>query len=128
MHHGGRAALDDVGWTTGRWNGVQAYSDSKLLLTALAAAVARRWPDVLTNSVDPGWVPTRMGGPRASDDLEQGHVTQVWLATADDHAANVSGNYWYHRAPQDPAPAVHDRTFQDATLDALSRRTGVILR
>src|SRR5437868_6269252 len=28
------------------------------VLTALAVAVARLWPDVFSNAVDPGWVPT----------------------------------------------------------------------
>jgi len=45
-----------------RWDASQAYSDSKLYVTALAFAVVRRWPDVLSNAVDPGWVPTKMGG------------------------------------------------------------------
>ena len=88
MHTSGRTSLDDLDWTTRRWNGTQAYCDSKLLVTTLAAAVARHWPDVRSNAVDPGWVPTRMGGPHASDDLELGHDTQVWLATSDDPAAN----------------------------------------
>ncbi len=63
MHTSGRANLDDLDWRQRRWNGTQAYCDSKLLVTTLAAAVARYWPDVRSNVVDPGWVPTRMGGP-----------------------------------------------------------------
>ena len=74
--------------TDRRWNGTQAYCDSKLLVTTLAAAVARHWPDVHSNAVDPGWVPTRMGGPHATDDLALGHDTQVWLATSDEPAAS----------------------------------------
>src|SRR4051812_20703993 len=56
----GRARLTGIDWS-GRTTG--SYSDSKLFVTTLAAAVARIWPDVLSNAVDPGWVPTRMGGP-----------------------------------------------------------------
>src|SRR3954465_14128651 len=44
-------------------------------------AVARLWPDVYGNAVDPGWVPTRMGGSGAPDDLRLGHLTQEWLGT-----------------------------------------------
>ena len=77
-----------------------------------------------SNAVDPGWVPTRMGGPGATDDLALGHDTQVWLATSDDPAANTTGQYWYHRRTQPPAPAVHDTTFQDALLDKLTGITG----
>jgi NAD(P)-dependent dehydrogenase (short-subunit alcohol dehydrogenase family) len=123
MHVAGRATLDDIDWTNRPWDGVQAYSDSKLLVTALAAAVARRWPDVCSNAVDPGWVPTRMGGPSASDNLTLGHQTQVWLATSDDRAATVSGKYWYHQRTQDSAPAVRDVAFQDAILRELERIT-----
>jgi NAD(P)-dependent dehydrogenase (short-subunit alcohol dehydrogenase family) len=127
MHHNGDSSLRDIEWTSRRWNGVQAYCDSKLFVTALAAAAARRWRDVRSNAVDPGWVPTRMGGPGASDDLVQGHVTQVWLAVSDDAEANVTGRYWYHRQLQTPARAVNDLAFQEALLDELSRLTGVEL-
>ncbi len=84
MHLSGDDSLDDLDWSARRWNGIQAYCDSKLFVTTLALAVARRWPDVISNAVDPGWVPTRMGGPGAPDDLEQGHLTQTWLAVSDD--------------------------------------------
>src|SRR3984885_5507390 len=47
MHMGGNANLDDPQWTKRRWDGAQAYSDSKLLDVVLAFAVARRWPKVL---------------------------------------------------------------------------------
>jgi hypothetical protein len=43
--------------------GAQAYCDA-IFVTALALAVARRWPNVISHAVDPGWVPTRMGGLR----------------------------------------------------------------
>lgn len=127
MHRDGDPTLSDIDWTERRWNGVQAYCDSKLYVTALAAALARRWPDVLVNAADPGWVPTRMGGPHATDDLTLGHVTQVWLAASDDSAATVTGRYWYHQRPEQPAPAVDDVAFQDALLDELARLTGVEL-
>ena len=127
MHRDGDSSFRDIEWTSRRWNGVQAYCDSKLFVTALAAATARRWRDVLSNAVDPGWVPTRMGGPGASDDLAQGHITQVWLAVSDDPTANVTGRYWYHQQTQTPAHVVDDLAFQGALLDELSRLTGVEL-
>jgi NAD(P)-dependent dehydrogenase (short-subunit alcohol dehydrogenase family) len=77
MHRGVGGSLRDIDWVERRWDPSRAYSESKLYVTALAFAVARRWPDVLSNAVDPGWVPTRMGGPRAPDDLEMGHLTQT---------------------------------------------------
>ena len=72
MHRGGNPHLGDLQWEHRRWNGAQAYSDSKLFVAVLAAAVARLRADVLSNAVDPGWVATKMGGPGAPDDLVPG--------------------------------------------------------
>ena len=124
MHTSGRATLDDLRWNDRRWDGVQAYCDSKLLVTTLAFAVARHWPDVRSNAVDPGWVPTRMGGPHAPDDLALGHDTQVWLATSDEPAAARTGEYWHYRRVRSPAAAANDTGFQDGLLDTLARATG----
>lgn len=125
MHRGGRPRIEGVDWT----GGVQAgsYSDSKLYVTTLVAALSRLWPDVLTNAVDPGWVPTKMGGPGAPDDLRLGHLTQEWLATSDDPEALTSGGYWHHQRRQDPHPSVHDERFQDHLLAALAEHTGTPL-
>src|SRR5262245_21811367 len=79
-----------------RWNGSTAYAENKLHDAMLAFAVARRWPDVLSNAVEPGWVATRMGGPGAPDDIDQAHLTQAWLAASDDPAARTTGGYFYH--------------------------------
>jgi NAD(P)-dependent dehydrogenase (short-subunit alcohol dehydrogenase family) len=127
MHRAGDPSLRDVDWRQRRWDGVQAYCDSKLFVTALSAAVAARWPDVLANAVDPGWVPTRMGGRHAPDDLTLGHVTQVWLAVSDDDDAQVTGRYWHHQRTQPPASAVEDQAFRRALLDELAALTGVDL-
>ena len=120
LHRSGRAELAGTDWS-GRRTG--SYADSKLFVTTLAAAVARLWPDVFSNAVDPGWVPTRMGGRGAPDDLRLGHVTQEWLATSEDPDARTSGGYWYHRRRFEPHPAVHDRRFQEQLLDDLGRFT-----
>jgi NAD(P)-dependent dehydrogenase (short-subunit alcohol dehydrogenase family) len=124
MHRGGEGALDDIDWSQRLWDTNRACSESKLYVVALAFAVARRWPDVLSNALDPGWVPTKMGGRGAPDDLEQGHLTQTWLATSDDPAATTSGKYWFHRAPQAPATQVVDTRFQDDLLAKLHQLTG----
>ena len=86
-----------------------------------------RWPDVLSNAVDPGWVPTKMGGAGATDDLELGYRTQTWLAVSNDAAATVSGGYWYHQQRQAPAPQAGDPAFQDQLMDRLAALTGVAL-
>ena len=127
MHRDGASSLRDIDWHERRWNSSQAYSDSKFYLTTLAFAVARRWPDVLSNAVDPGWVATKMGGASAPDDFDEGYLTQTWLAVSDDPAATVSGRYWYHRQPQTPAKAVNDPVFQDELSAKLAVLTGVTL-
>ena len=124
-HRSGRASLDDIDWR-GR-HGAGSYSDSKLFVTTLAVAVARLWRDVFSNAVDPGWVPTEMGGPGAPDDLRLGHLTQEWLATGDDADARTSGGHWYHQGRLEPHPAVRDLRFQDQLLDELARVTGTPL-
>jgi NAD(P)-dependent dehydrogenase (short-subunit alcohol dehydrogenase family) len=125
MHRGGRASLTGIDWSGHRATG--SYSDSKLFVTTLAVAVARRWADVVSNAVDPGWVPTKMGGPGAPDDLRLGHLTQEWLATSEDPDARTSGGYWYHQRRTEPHPAVRDRRFQDQLLDDLARFTATRL-
>lgn len=127
MHYGGEATLRDIDWTERRWDTNQAYSDSKLFITAFAFALARRWPKILSNAVDPGWVPTRMGGAGAPDDLEEGHLTQTWLAVSDEPPAKVSGAYWHHRKQRKPAAGVLDTKFQDSLVAKLAELTGVQL-
>jgi NAD(P)-dependent dehydrogenase (short-subunit alcohol dehydrogenase family) len=127
LHHAGAGPLADIDWTGRRWNAMQAYSESKLQVTALALALARAWPGVLSNAVDPGWVPTKMGGPGATGDLELGYRTQTWLAVSTDPAATVSGGYWYHRQRQEPAAEARDPAFQDQLMDRLAALTGVEL-
>jgi NAD(P)-dependent dehydrogenase (short-subunit alcohol dehydrogenase family) len=125
MHRGGSASLDDIDWRDRRWDASQAYSESKFFLTAFAFAIARRWPNVASNAVDPGWVPTKMGGAGAPDDLEEGHLTQTWLAASDDAAAKTSGGYWRQRKRQVPATGTQDEKFQDRLLVRLAELTGV---
>jgi NAD(P)-dependent dehydrogenase (short-subunit alcohol dehydrogenase family) len=125
MHRGGQPKLEGLDWT-GK-SGSASYSDSKLFVSTLAAAVARRWPHVLSNSVDPGWVPTKMGGSGAPDDLRLGHLTQEWLATSDAPEARTTGGYWHHQRRVAPHRSVNDVQFQERLLEALALATGVSL-
>ncbi|MFE9750263.1 SDR family NAD(P)-dependent oxidoreductase [Saccharothrix saharensis] len=123
----GVADLDDLQHERGPWDGMQAYSDSKLLDVVLAFAVARRWPDVLSNAVDPGWIKTKLGGPDATDELPKGADTQVWLATSDEPAATVTGRYFKWREDLRANPAAYDVDVQERLLDACAELTGVKL-
>ena len=124
MHRGGQADLSDPQWARRRWDGAQAYSDSKLLDVVLAFAVARRWPGALSNALEPGWVATKMGGAGAPDDLSLAPVTQAWLAVSDDPAATGTAGYFYHQAPRQMHPAARDAAFQDELLDYCAALTG----
>lgn len=101
------------------------YSDSKLHVLMLANAVARKWDKVLSNAVDPGWVPTKMGGKGAPGDLEKGYQTQVWLAVSKDDKAEVSGLYFHHLKEDKYHPAADDMELQDRFLLACEEITGI---
>lgn len=102
-----------------------SYSDSKLHMLMLAKAVARRWPNVYSNAVDPGWVPTKMGGAGATDDLKKGYETQVWLAASNDAQARVSGNYFHYQQVTQHNPEADDVRSQDELLTLCEESTGV---
>lgn len=123
----GRANLDDLQYAAREWNGMQVYSDSKLYDVVLAFAVARLWPEVLVTTVDPGWIKTKLGGPNAWDEVDEGASTQVWLATSDDAAARVTGEYVKRFEIQVANPEASDLAIQDGLLARLAEITGVQL-
>src|SRR5262249_36371186 len=125
MHRTGAASLDDPQWTRRRWNGMQAYADSKLFDVVLAFAVARQWPSVLANALEPGWVATRMGGPDAPDDLSLAPVTQAWLAVSREPSALVTGQYFYHQKRREVHPDALRTDLQDALLAYCGDLAGV---
>src|SRR5258708_24937695 len=124
LHQSGDPDLRDLQWRQQRWNGSQAYANSKLFDVVLAFAVARLWPHVLSNAVDPGWAPTKMGGASAPGDLEQGVATQVWLEVSDDRGAKVTGRYFHHMPTQAAHRAASDVNVQDAFLAPYQQLTG----
>ena len=124
LHHGGDPDLTDPQWKQRRYSGMQAYSDSKLFDVVLAFAIARKWSKVFSNAVHPGWVPTKMGGRAAPDDLLLGATTQAWLAVSDEPAAKVTGRYFFHKRPADSHPAARDERVQDALLAYCAKLTG----
>lgn len=121
MHRNGQANLDGIQLDGGR----VSYSDSKLHVVMLCMAVARHWPDVYTNAVDPGWVPTRMGGSGAPDDLQKGYETQTWLAASDDSGAKVSGRYFFHQRESRFNPQAADVRLQERLLGLCGEITGI---
>src|SRR4029077_10986952 len=72
MHSQGTARLDGLTIDKFRVRNAVTYSDTKLHDIILCLAVARHWPDVYANAVNPGWGPPGLGGKGARDDLEKG--------------------------------------------------------
>ena len=127
MHHSASTYFDDLLWKNRRCEESTAYAESKLYDAMLAFAVARRWPDVLSNSLETGWVPTKMGGTSAPDDMAQAHRTQAWSAASDDPAAKVTGEYFYHLRKRAPNPETHDGALQNQLLERCRDLSGIAL-
>jgi NAD(P)-dependent dehydrogenase (short-subunit alcohol dehydrogenase family) len=128
MHHSANATLEDLLWERREWEGSEAYAETKFQDVLLAFAVARLWPDVLSNALEPGWVPTKMGGRGAPDDMDLAHRTQVWLATSQDALALKTGEYYYHQKLRSPNPATRDVKKQNFLLDKCRELSGVDLK
>ena len=121
LHFQGTAPREGMG--TGRIP--VTYADSKLFIVMFCRYLARKWPAVYANAVDPGWVPTRMGGRNAPDDLRQGYETQVWLASGQQDAAGVTGQYFHHRQKRRYLPLADDNSLQDLLVGMCAKVSGV---
>ncbi|PYH81910.1 short chain dehydrogenase [Aspergillus uvarum CBS 121591] len=105
---------------------IQAYCDTKLHVCLMAAALARRWPSVRANSLDPGWVATKLGGWNATGDLEAGIATYITLIEGKGDTNAVSGRYWRHSKVQPlPMAEVGDVAVQERLLGELERITRI---
>lgn len=120
MHKSGSPSFDQIKSGEGI-----SYSDSKLHVVLLAKAVARKWPEVYANAVDPGWVPTKMGGSGASGDLQKGYETQAWLAVSNDEEAKVSGRYFHHKKEANYNPKADEVALQEKLLAGCAEITGI---
>ncbi len=125
MHMQGSSNLEGLTGESLRAHRSVTYSDSKLHDLILCKAVARKWPDVYANAVDPGWVPTKMGGRNAPDDLEKGYETQAWLAVSNDAAAKVSGRYFHHQKERLYLRAADNVAVQEQFLTLCAQVSGV---
>jgi NAD(P)-dependent dehydrogenase (short-subunit alcohol dehydrogenase family) len=120
MHRQGSPQLQHLNLETGA-----SYADSKLHVLILSKIIANKWSGVYANTVDPGWVPTKMGGPNAPDNLQKGVETQVWLAVSNDEKTKVSGAYFHHKKADHYSKAADDLSVQQEFLAVFERITGV---
>ncbi|WP_408095567.1 SDR family NAD(P)-dependent oxidoreductase [Peredibacter sp. HCB2-198] len=121
MHRSGEFNLEDPQWKNRMWNYTQAYSDSKLFDVMLTKWFARKWPGTFVNAIDPGWVPTRMGGAGAPDNLMKGIETQIWLAISNDPEALVTGKYFHHKEQRKPNSLAESERNQDELVSYLEK-------
>lgn len=121
MHMGARLDIDKLA------DGLD-YSGSKLAVMLLMKKVARVFTNTAVNAVDPGWVPTRMGGSAANDDLAAGYLSQVWLSQSNQQLATESGNCYYHRQFEKYDRRVDDEKLQDDLSSKLAELTQVELK
>ncbi|KAI1799166.1 putative short chain dehydrogenase [Daldinia bambusicola] len=120
MHKGGDPSLRDIQQCT--------YSDSKLHDALLAFWFARRLANrgVLSNTLSPGWVPTKMGGSSAPDNIDAAVDTYVLLAEGSGSAEGQTGKYWYQSLARSSAGSGHETSYlkaldDEATQDKLIR-------
>ncbi|KAK7177629.1 hypothetical protein DPSP01_002400 [Paraphaeosphaeria sporulosa] len=129
MHQSGDGSLEDILWQQRGEKGydpIKAYRASKVHAVIFAKAFARRWPEVKSNSLDPGWVPTKMGGANASGDTEAAVATYVMLAEGEEVNAQRSGIYYNPGPTEGRAQAsTDDETVQERLLQICADFTGI---
>jgi NAD(P)-dependent dehydrogenase (short-subunit alcohol dehydrogenase family) len=125
MHLYGDPDLNNLTLLAEAKNSRVTYSDTKLHDVILAMIVAREWTNVYSNAVNPGWVPTKMGGAGAPDDLQKGFETQVWLAVSNDPAACVSGRYFFHKREAHYLQTAKDTIIQERFIALCQQITGI---
>lgn len=121
LHMQGKVSKEDFE------RGSISYSDSKFHVLLLAKIIAQKWPEVFANAVDPGWVPTKMGGPGAPGNLQNGYETQSWLAVSNQREVLVSGRYFYHKREKQSHRGADDPAVQEKFLELCEAATGVKL-
>ncbi len=125
MHMQGNPDMEQLVAMTKGVGHYPTYSDTKLHVLILAKAVARIWPGVYSNALEPGWVPTKMGGPGAPDSLDLGYETQAWLAVSDDPRALVTGQYFFHLENKHYLTDADNVKVQDRFLELCGDISGV---
>lgn len=131
MHQAGSAKMDDPLWLErgeSKYSDNEAYCASKLHNVLFAKAFARRWPEVKSFSLDPGWVATKMGGSSATGSADDAADTYIMLAEGTDDLAKKSGSYFRPGKKEgSPHNATNDESTQDELLAICAKFTGIEL-
>lgn len=124
FHNSGDASLEDWTWQQRGeegWSDMQGYCDSKLHNVLLAFGFARKWKDVESNALDPGWVATKMAGKGAGNDFQSAVKTYVMLA----EGCGESGKYFESCKVGSYSKVADDERLQDKFLQECEKNTGI---
>ncbi|CAK7245873.1 MAG: hypothetical protein STHCBS139747_007478 [Sporothrix thermara] len=120
LHYGGQPRLDTMP------RGVK-YGDSKLHNVMLAKYFARHGVDAAA-AVDPGWVPTKLGGRSAPDSIDDSARTYMMVALGTGAAKTAaSGAYFANSREVSPQAVASDEAQQDALVAKLAELSGVTI-
>lgn len=120
LHMGGDESLRDVGWVERegeQFNPSQAYNDTKMHNVLLANAMAKRWPDVQSCSLDPGWVKTKLGGSSAPGGTDAPAEMIAAYAAGESVAGEKTGVYLNPGGIGSPHEATGKAEKQDRLLE-----------
>lgn len=122
--------LDDPLWKTrgdAAYSENAAYCASKLHNVMFAKAFARRWPEVRSNALDPGWVATKMGGSSAPESIDAAVESYVMLSVGEEEEAAKKSGCYFHPSKREgkPLEAAEDEKAQDRLLEVCAEFSGV---
>jgi NAD(P)-dependent dehydrogenase (short-subunit alcohol dehydrogenase family) len=122
LHSGADASLNDITFQRRSYSDSSAYADSKFHNILFAKAFARRFAETKCNSMDPGWVATKMGGAGAPSSPDAAVDTYVYLATE----VESTGGYWKPGVREaDPKREAGDERVQEKLVKVCEDVTGV---
>ena len=128
LHQGGDESLKDVAWTERKeFQPAQAYNDTKMHNVLLANAVAKRWPEVQSCSLDPGWVRTKLGGGQAPGSTDPPAQMIAAYAAGESVAGDKTGVYLNPGGIGSPHDATVKAEKQDELLKIYEGISGVSL-
>lgn len=118
LHRGGKLRLDSLEGSE--------YNDSKLHVIMMAKIFARRFgAGVECNAVDPGWVPTKMGGESAPGSIADSIECFNMVTLGEGASAGKTGAYFYNSAEDAYLEVADDQAAQEELLTKLAEFSGV---
>ena len=127
LHRNGDASLKDLAWKERPWQGSRLTRIRSCMMCFWRSpwrGAGRVFFRMLWNRVGS---PQKWEALRRTDNLDEGHRTQVWLAVSEDAAAKVTGEYFYHMRKRSPKAASREPERQQMLLEACARFSGIAM-